>query len=101
MTFQHSLRLEQLPIEKETYLKVEQRLLKMTKFSSCIFILLGLVCMFNAYISSLRYPYTIMALEVMWIICSIIIVGNHFIRQGFWLLWTMYRFQRHEFYIHR
>ena len=82
MIFQHSLRLEQLHIEKERYLKIEARGLRLLNFSTIIVLVLGLICIFNAYISSIwyPYPYTIMAIEILWIICGIIIFSNAFSR---------------------
>ena len=103
MIFQHSLRLEQLHIEKEKYLKIEARGLRLFNLFTIIILVLGLICIFNAYLSSIwyPYPYTIMAIEIMLIICGIIIFSNAFIRQGYVLLMAMYRFYRHEFYIHK
>ena len=101
--FQHSLRLEQLHIEKERYLKIESRGLRLFKITTILLLFLGLICILNSYAGSIwyPYPYSIMAIHIMWIICGIIIFANTFIRQGFWLLLAMYRFYRHEFYIHK
>ena len=51
--------------------------------------------------TAINYPYSVMTCEMLYCICVLIIGNNGFIRQGYWLLKNMYRFHRHEFYIHR